>query len=106
MCVVFFFDTLFTVELLNPSDVITGEPEVLCVGVDGSHECSRVLGVLQAQSMAKLMSCHQEQTVAWKIVTKDCINTPEPDPYNPYIICIITIQRIINLHSLATVPNC
>lgn len=69
------FDSLITVELLNSSDVIIREPEVLSIGVDGSHECSRVLGVLQAQSVAKLMSCHEEQTVAWWIVNKDWVNT-------------------------------
>lgn len=73
----FLFGSLITIEILDSSDVIVGEPEVLGVGVDGSHESSSVLRMLQSQSMAKLVSCHQEQTVAWTIVSKDLgINTP------------------------------
>lgn len=55
-----------TVELLDALDVIMGKSEVLGESVNGCHQCSRVLGVLQAKGVTKLMGCHQEQTVAWK----------------------------------------
>lgn len=53
----------FTIELLDPFNVILREPEVLGVGVDGGHEGSRVLRVLQSHGMAKLMGSNQEETV-------------------------------------------
>lgn len=59
-----------TVELLDSFDVILRKPEVFSVSVNGGHQCSRVLRVLQAKSMTKLMGCHQEQTVAWKHATQ------------------------------------
>ncbi|KAL0620561.1 hypothetical protein AAY473_008886 [Plecturocebus cupreus] len=53
----------FTIELLNALDVILGQAEVLGVGVNGSHQGSRVLGVLQPHGVAKLVGCHEEQAV-------------------------------------------
>lgn len=57
--------TLFlTIELLNAFDVILGKSEVFGESVNWGHQSSRVLRVLQAKSMTKLMGSHQEQTVA------------------------------------------
>lgn len=52
-----------TVELLDAFDVIIWKPKVFGISVNGGHQCSRVLRVLQAKGMTKLMGCHQEQTV-------------------------------------------
>lgn len=53
-----------TVELLDPLDIIMRKSEVFGESVNRGHKRSRVLRVLQAKGVAKLMSCHQEQTVA------------------------------------------
>ncbi|TNN35541.1 hypothetical protein EYF80_054298 [Liparis tanakae] len=52
-----------TVELLDAFDVIFGKSEVFSVSVNGGHQRSGVLGVLQAEGVAKLMGRHQEQTL-------------------------------------------
>lgn len=52
-----------TIELLNALDVVMGQAEVLGVRVNGRHQGSRVLGVLQPHRVAKLVGCHQEQAV-------------------------------------------
>lgn len=36
------------------------------VGVDGKHECPWVLGVVEAQGVAKLVGSNKEQVVAYK----------------------------------------
>lgn len=55
-----------TVELLDAFDVILRKSEVFSESVNGGHQCSGVLRVLQAKGMTKLMGCHQEQTIAWR----------------------------------------
>jgi len=55
---------LLTIELLDALDVIMRKSEVFSKSVNGSHQCSRVLRMFQTKSMAKLMGCHKEQTVA------------------------------------------
>lgn len=52
-----------TVELLDAFDVILRKSEVFGVSVNGGHQGSGVLRVLQAKGVTKLMGCHQEQTV-------------------------------------------
>lgn len=53
-----------TIELLDAFDVILRKSEVFSVSVNGGHQCSWILRMLQAKGMTKLMGCHQEQTVA------------------------------------------
>lgn len=55
-----------TIELLDALDVIVRKSEVFGEGVNGGHQSSGVLRVLQTKGMAELMSCHQEQTVTYK----------------------------------------
>lgn len=59
-----------TVELLDALDVIVRKSEVFGEGVNGGHQRSGVLRVLQTKGMTELMGCHQEQTVAFKTQTK------------------------------------
>ena len=56
---------LFTVERLNPVDVVSRQHERggVPVAVDGVHEGAGVPGVGQTQRMAKLMGSHQEQVI-------------------------------------------
>lgn len=55
-----------TIELLDALDVIVRKSEVFGEGVNGGHQSSRVLRVLQTKGMTELMGCHQEQTVTYK----------------------------------------
>lgn len=54
-----------TIEILNAFNVIFMQGEVLHVAVHGVHESLSDVGVIQAKGMAKLVGCHQEQTVTW-----------------------------------------
>lgn len=55
-----------TIELLDALDVIVRKSEVFGEGVNGGHQSSRVLRVLQTKGVTELMGCHQEQTVTYK----------------------------------------
>lgn len=55
-----------TIELLDALDVIVRKAEVFGEGVNGGHQSSRVLRVLQTKGVTELMGCHQEQTVTYK----------------------------------------
>lgn len=55
-----------TIELLDALDVIVRKSEVFGEGVNGGHQSSRVLRVLQTKGVTELMGCHQEQTVAYE----------------------------------------
>lgn len=57
--------SLLTIELLDALNIILRKPEVFSEGVNGGHQCARILRVLQAKCMTKLVCRHQEQTVAW-----------------------------------------
>lgn len=54
---------LFTIQSLNATSVIIRQPVSICIHilVSGEHQCPSVPGVIQAQSMAELMGCHQQQ---------------------------------------------
>lgn len=55
-----------TIELLDALNVIVRKSEVFGEGVNGGHQSSRVLRVLQTKGVTELMGCHQEQTVTYK----------------------------------------
>lgn len=52
-----------TIEGLNPTPVIVWQPVSIRVDVlvSGEHQCSSVPGVIQAQSVAKLVGRHKQQ---------------------------------------------
>lgn len=52
--------------------IVVGKHEVALagVGVDGKHECSWVLGVVETQGVAKLMGSDKKQVVACKETRK------------------------------------
>lgn len=54
---------LLTIKGLNPTRVVLWQPVSVCVDIliSGIHQCSSVPGVVQAQSVAKLMGRHQQQ---------------------------------------------
>lgn len=59
-----------TIEKLNAFDVISVQREAFNVRVHGVHESISDAGVIQAEGVAKLMCCHQKQTITWNITSK------------------------------------
>lgn len=60
--------TKLTVKLLDASAIVVRKLEGIRIHplVEGSHDGGRVVGVLQAQSVAQLVHRHQENVVPWK----------------------------------------
>lgn len=60
--------TKLTVKLLDASAIVVRKLEVFRFHplVEGSHDGRRVVGVLQAQSVAQLVHSHQENVVPWR----------------------------------------
>ena len=54
-----------TVDLLDSPEVVLRQLEVVRLHplVEGSHDGQGVVGVFQAQGVAQLVDCHQEQVV-------------------------------------------
>ncbi len=54
---------LLTIKCLNTSPVIVWQPVSVCVHilVCGEHQCLSVPGMIQTQSVAKLVGRHQQQ---------------------------------------------
>lgn len=67
-----------TIELLDALDVIMRKSEVFGEGVNGGHQSSRVLRVLQTKGVTELMGCHQEQTVTYKTHKEMAIPSQRP----------------------------
>lgn len=53
-----------SVQILNAPFVILTQLQRVSVTIEWAHHSIRLKGVLQAQNMAKLMSCHLEEVCA------------------------------------------
>ena len=69
---------LLTIKGLDPTPVIIRQPVSIRVDVliSGEHQCSSVPGVIQAQSVAKLVGSHQQQ-----IHTLTQLQSVQPDVF-------------------------
>lgn len=54
-----------TVEVLDAPGVVLAEPQGVGVAVEGRHDGAGFQRVLQAQHVAKLMSCHLQEVCAY-----------------------------------------
>lgn len=57
-------DQWHTIEILNAFNIILMQGEGLNIFVHREHQGILNIGVIQAKSMSKLMSCDQEETVS------------------------------------------